>query len=252
MKRHPFRAALPSTTAPHHLASVAGALLIGSSASSLNAATYMLDLAQTNPGFGFAVWDITDGDYSGTLSLTSTNASNLSLSLASLTDFTFSYDTTIASEYEVIYTASVANSISGEKSKVDAFSLYVGDTAGSEFYFENSNTIFESGNAGYGGTTAMSGNALTFGDSGSGASHAFSVGGGAQFQIVGEGEDGDTFGWSMSFANSLSDPGLPTPTVNISTFTGVVSLEAIPEPSSALLFTLSSIGLLIRRKRSGQ
>ncbi|MGJ8726224.1 MAG: PEP-CTERM sorting domain-containing protein [Roseibacillus sp.] len=253
MKSRQFRSALNPAKTPYHLTSLAGALLISCGASPLHATTYMLNMGQSSPSAGIVVWDVTDGAYAGTLTLTSTNVPNVSINFQSFTNFTFLYDINIASEFEIVYLASAADSSSGEESKADEISLYVGDTAGSEFYFETNNTIFESGSAGYGSNTAMSGNPLVPGDSGSGEANAFLTSSGAQFKVPTVEGEGNAVGWSMSFTNSPStpsDPSDPSPNLNLSTISGSLNLEAIPEPSSALLLALSSMSLLVRRKRN--
>lgn len=209
----------------------------------LDAATYLIDASQTSLASGVVVWNVTDGDYSGTLTLTSTNTPNILG--ASSTDFVFAYDPSIASEFEVVYESSAAASTSGQDSQIDTFSLFVGNTFGSEFYFENTATVFLSGDAVYGDSTGMAGTSLVAGNSGSGGSNAFSTVGGSEFGIVGEGADGSTFGWTMGFA---FQPGIPT--ANFATFNGAVGLEAIPEPGSALLLSLFSLGAFLRRRRT--
>lgn len=202
------------------------------------AATYVVNNTLTNSAGGIVVWDVTDGSLTGTLTLTSTNVPNINSVGTDPGMFSFTYNPTIISEFEMVYEASS----SSQSSEAEDFSLFVHDTKGSEFYFENSTTYFVSGNAEYGPSAgAASGNPLVVNDSGSGVGNSFIVNSGtSEFKVEGEGADSSTFGWTMGFASGAGSNGR---------IEGTFSLTAVPEPSSTTLLGVGILGLAFKRSR---
>lgn len=223
-------------------------LLLVAPSQKLSAATYQLDVAQTNLGGGIAVWDVQDGLFAGTLTLTSTNTANINLAESALPQFR--YNQSLPSSYEFVYTASAMSA--GGDSEIDTFSLSISTTQGGEFFFGNANTSLVSGDATYGAGSDQSGDVLVVGDSGSSQSNSF-ISTGSEFEIVGEGAAGSTFGWQTGMFQLPPNPdNLPIffPPAVI-TFDVTLAAASVPEPSSIFLVALSGVALGLRRKRSG-
>lgn len=231
--------ATPKTLrAPIVSLAVMGSLIAGA-----NAAMYAL--TNNDKENGIVEWSVTDGALTGALKLTSINVPNITaVDTSDPTQFAFSYDPAVISEFKMVYTASGGGG-SGASSVVDNYLLSVDNTAGSEFYFTNAIALCKTGVSTYGPSTAPGlhqGNQLIFNDSGSGVGNSFIVNTTTQFEVIGEGADNSEFGWNMGFASGAPG-GAP------SSISGAFALTAVPEPSSTALFGLGFVSLAFRRSR---